>query len=174
MEFYSFYKITIKGTKHCYIGSTKDINGRMRQHKNACTNPNHINHYLKIYTIIREHGGWDNVEHNLIETKQLETKEDALLQEQRYIVQHKATLNSADATVYSLKTLIEMKDMTQNNTYENKKKRCRLATAIWKRGKGKEKYNEWQRNYMRGRQQYVREVRKLFQCLAPEQPTVAL
>ena len=165
--FYSFYKIAIKGTKHCYIGSTININRRKSQHKNACSNPNHINHHLKLYVIIRENGGWDNVEHSLIETKELATKEESLIQEQKYIVQHKATLNTSDATLFSLKTLIEMKDMIQNNTDENKLKRCRLATAIWKRGTGKEKYNEWQRNYMRGRQQYFREAKKQLLCLMP-------
>jgi hypothetical protein len=61
-----------------------------------------------------------------------------------------------------------MKDMTQGNTDENRLKRCRLSTAIWKRGAGKEKYNDWQRNYMRGRQQYVREAKKQLLCLMPE------
>ena len=83
-------------------------------------------------------------------------------------MKHKASLNSSDATVYSLNTLIEMKDMTQGNTDENRLKRCRLSTAIWKRGAGKEKYNDWQRNYMRGRQQYVREAKKQLLCLMPE------
>ena len=166
--FYSFYKIGIKGTKHCYIGSTIDINRRKSQHKNACSNPNHINHHLKLYVIIRENGGWDNVEHSLIETKQYETKEQSLIQEQKYIVQHKATLNSVPSSTSSLNTLIERYELTPNDTDENRLKRWRLGTAIWKRGSGKEKYNEWQRNYMRCRQQYLREAKKQLLCLMPE------
>ena len=166
--FYSFYKIGIKGTKHCYIGSTVNINRRKSQHKNACSNPNHINHHLKLYVIIRENGGWDNVEHSLIETKQYETKEQSLIQEQKYIVQHKATLNSVPSSTSSLNTLIERYELTPNDTDENRLKRWRLGTAIWKRGSGKEKYNEWQRNYMRCRQQYLREAKKQLLCLMPE------
>jgi len=173
MKFYSFYKIAIKGTKDCYIGSTTNPTERMRQHKNACSNEYHNNHYLKLYQVISKNGGWDNVEFTLIETKQLATKEEALIQEQKYIVNHKATLNSVPASTGTLKTLIEKKDLTPNDTSENRLKRCRLATAIWKRGKGKEKYNDWQRNYMRGRQQYVREAKKQLLCLMP-QPEVAL
>ena len=168
MLVYSFYKIAIKGTKHCYIGSTVNINRRKSQHKNACSNPNHINHHLKLYVIIRENGGWDNVEHSLIETKQYETKEQSLIQEQKYIVQHKATLNSVPSSTSSLNTLIERYELTPNDTDENRLKRWRLGTAIWKRGSGKEKYNEWQRNYMRCRQQYLREAKKQLLCLMPE------
>ena len=165
--FYSFYKIGIKGTKHCYIGSTIDINSRKSAHKSACINPNHPNHPLKLYVIIRENGGWDNVEHSLIETKEYKTKEEALIQEQKYIVQHKATLNSVPASTSSLNALIERYELTPNDTDENRLKRCRLGTSIWKRGAGKKKYNDWQRNYMRCKQQYIREAKKQLHCLMP-------
>lgn len=168
MLVYSFYKIAIKGTKHCYIGSTINISSRKSAHKNACINKYNNNHYLKLYQIICENGGWDNIEFTLIETKELETKEEALIQEQKFIVQHKTTLNSVPASTASLNTLIERYELTPNDTDENKLKRCRLGTAIWKRSYGKEKYNDWQRNYMRGKQQYFREAKKHLMCLMPE------
>jgi hypothetical protein len=169
MEFYSFYKIAIKGTKHCYIGSTINVSSRKSQHKNVCNNVTHHNHNLKLYQVICQNGGWDNIEFTVIDQKELETKEQSLIQEQKYIVQHKANLNMVSASTGSLITLIERKDMTPNDTDENKKKRQRLLTAIWKRSYGKEKYNDWQRNYMRGKQSYAREVNKLFHCLMPAQ-----
>lgn len=168
MLVYTFYKIAIKGTKYCYIGSTLNISSRKSHHKIACSNPRHMNHYLKLYQVICEHGGWNNVEFTIIDEKELETKEEALIQEQKYIVQHKANLNSIPASTASLKTLIERYELTPNDTDENKLKRCRLGTAIWKRSYGKEKYNDWQRNYMRGKQQYVREAKKQLLCLMPE------
>ena len=173
MLVYSFYKIAIKGTKHCYIGSTVNISSRKSQHKNVCSNPNAYNHSLKLYQIICEHGGWDNVEFTVIDEKEYETKEQSLIQEQKYIVQHKATLNSVPASTSSLNALIERYELTPNDTDENRLKRCRLGTSIWKRGAGKKKYNDWQRNYMRCKCRYIREAKKQLLCLMPV-PEVAL
>lgn len=167
MKFYSFYKIAIKGTKHCYIGSTIQFTKRIINHKNSCLDPNSPSHHLKLYVIIREHGGWDNLIITVIETKELETKEEVLIQEQKYIVQHKATLNTIPASTSSLNALIERKNLTPTDTVENRLKRCRLTTAIWKRSHGKEKYNANQREVMRKRSQYKKEVKKLFNCLLP-------
>jgi len=167
MLVYSFYKIAIKGTKHCYIGSTVNIYSRKSSHKSACINPNAYTHHLKLYQVICEHGGWDNVEFTVIDEKEYETKEQSLIQEQKYIVQHKATLNSVPASTSSLNALIERYELTPNDTDENRLKRLRLGTSIWKRGSGKEKYNDWQRNYMRCKYLYIREAKKQLHCLMP-------
>jgi menaquinone-dependent protoporphyrinogen IX oxidase len=114
-----------------------------------------------LYEVIREHGGWQNVEYSVVGLHEVETRCDAMVQEQKYIVQHKANLNSMPATSYSLNTLMEMKDMTPTNTM----KRLRLTTTIWKKTTGREKYNAWQRNYMRGRMAYDRQAKMLRYCL---------
>jgi hypothetical protein len=57
----SVYKIYCKNSDitDCYVGSTKNLINRIKQHKTA------IKHYkLKLYSFIREHGGianWDFV-----------------------------------------------------------------------------------------------------------------
>ena len=164
---YTFYKIAIKGTKYCYIGSSLNATQRLKSHKDSCHNPLTTNHHVKLYQTIRDNGGWENTETTIISTQKFETKEQVLIQEQKYIVQHKATLNMVPATTASVNTLIEMKNMTPSDTYENKKKRQKLLTSIWKKTHGKEKYNTWQHNYMRGKQQYNRQVKILFNCLSP-------
>ena len=161
MLVYTFYKIAIKDTKYCYIGSTTNLNRRLNSHKNSCHNYLQPNYHFKLYEVIREHGGWQNVEYSVVGLHEVETRCDAMVQEQKYIVQHKANLNSMPATSYSLNTLIEIKDMTPKNTI----KRIRLTTTIWKKTTGKEKYNAWQRHYMRGRMAYDRQAKMLRYCL---------
>lgn len=133
----------------------------MASHKNSCHNYLQPNYHFKLYEVIREHGGWQNVEYSIVGLHEVETRCDAMVQEQKYIVQHKANLNSMPATSYSLNTLMEMKDMTPTNTM----KRLRLTTKIWKKSTGKEKYNDWQRHYMRGRMAYDRQAKMLRYCL---------
>ena len=165
MLVYTFYKIAIKDTKYCYIGSTTNLNRRMGSHKNSCHNYLASTYHLKLYEVIREHGGWQNVEYSIVGLHEVNSRCEAMVQEQKYIVQHKANLNSMAATSYTLGTLMEMKDMTPRNTDDNKMKRLRLTTTIWKKTIGKEKYNAWQRNYMRGRQAYDRQAKMLRYCL---------
>ena len=162
---YTFYKIAIKDTKHCYIGSTTNLIKRMSSHKNSCINYLQPNHHFKLYEVIREHGGWQNIIWSIVGIHEMATRCDAMVQEQKYIVQHKANLNSMSATSYSINTLMEMKDMTPLDTVENKLKRVRLTTQIWKKTTGKEKYNAWQRHYMKGKMAYNKQAKILRYCL---------
>ena len=165
MLVYTFYKIAIKDTKYCYIGSTTNLNRRMASHKNSSHNYLQPNYHFKLYEVIREHGGWENVVCSIVGAHQVESRCDAMVQEQKYIVQHKANLNSMSATSYSLNTLVEMKDMTPTDTVENKLKRLKLTTQIWKKTTGKEKYNAWQSKYMRGKMAYNKQAKMLRYCL---------
>ena len=56
------YKITCKDTsvKDLYVGHTTNFVQRKRAHKQSCINPKTINHNCKLYSIIRENGGWTN------------------------------------------------------------------------------------------------------------------
>ena len=42
-----------------YVGHTTDFTKRKNCHKKVCVNPNYSSHNLKLYTMIRENGGWD-------------------------------------------------------------------------------------------------------------------
>jgi hypothetical protein len=137
----------------------------MGSHKNSCINYLQPNHHLNLYEVIREHGGWQNVIWCIVGIHEVANRIDAMVQEQKYIVKYKANLNSMPATSYSINTLMEMKDMTPLDTVENKLKRLRLTTQIWKKTTGKEKYNAWQRNYMRGKMAYNKQAKILRHCL---------
>ena len=170
MQTYTFYKISIKGTKHCYVGSSINFSQRLISHKNSFFSFTATNHLCKLYEVMRQNGGWNNIAISVISTQDFETKEEALIQEQKYIVQYKSNLNMIPATCAPLTSLIQMKEMTPRNSYENKKKRQRLITSIWKKTTGKDKYNEWQRNYMCKRQRYIKEAKIFLHCLLPEDP----
>lgn len=165
MLVYTFYKIAIKGTKHCYVGSTLNLSRRLSSHKDSVTNYLCPNHHLKLYETIRAHGGWSSVTYTIVGACEVLNRADAMIEEQKLIVQHKADLNMVAAGTYSLPMLVEMKNMTPLTTDVNKKKRQKLSTAIWKKAHGRNKYNTWQRNYMRGKMAYDKQARLLRYCL---------
>jgi hypothetical protein len=43
-----------------YIGSTTNFRARKAMHKCHCKNPNSKKYNFKVYSMIRENGGWDN------------------------------------------------------------------------------------------------------------------
>ena len=66
--------------KECYIGSCWEIKKRMRVHKCNCTNKNSPKYNFKVYTFIRENGGWQNFDYeyfmvNVIDKTHLQMKE---------------------------------------------------------------------------------------------------
>ena len=58
---YCIYKICCDDVPdYVYVGSTKAFRERKRHHKYSCTNVNGKSYHSKIYTTIRDNGGWDN------------------------------------------------------------------------------------------------------------------
>jgi len=65
---YYIYKICCDDCpEFVYVGSTKAFRERKKQHKTTCNNENNKNYNTKLYTTIRENGGWDNFRMVLIE-----------------------------------------------------------------------------------------------------------
>ena len=92
---YFFYKIICldDSVELCYVGSTANFNKRRQKHKYNCNNETSKNYNLKIYTTIRENGGWDNFK--MIEigkTEQL-TKREAEQVEEQYRQELRANMN---------------------------------------------------------------------------------
>ena len=93
---YTFYKI------HCsdpninftYIGSTKDIASRKWAHKSDCNNEKRKSYNLKLYKTIRENGGWDNWNFSIIGKGIYNERIQARIEEQKYISQLDANLNT--------------------------------------------------------------------------------
>jgi group I intron endonuclease len=98
---YTIYKIYCKdeNIKDCYIGSTKNLSKRIIQHKINCNNSNLVYKYnLKIYTFIRNNGGFDNFDFEIVEVLMCKDKNEALNRERYWIETLKASLNTIKPT----------------------------------------------------------------------------
>ena len=91
-----FYKIVCKNVDihDIYVGHTTDFTTRKTRHKNICMNPNFKGHNSRVYSFIRDNGGWDNFDMILIERTKCEDILDAKRKERKYIEDMQATLNS--------------------------------------------------------------------------------
>tara|TARA_R110000823_G_scaffold279230_1_gene397541 strand:+ start:43 stop:822 length:780 start_codon:yes stop_codon:yes gene_type:complete len=70
MTEYSIYSIVCKDplVLDIYVGSTNNFKLRGQQHKSTCNNINDKNYNIKLYTFIRDNGGFDNWDMVLIKT----------------------------------------------------------------------------------------------------------
>jgi hypothetical protein len=93
-----FYKISCKDTSvtDLYIGHTINFVQRKSAHKQACINSKYANYNLKLYRIIREHGGWTNWRMDIIAHHECSDLSDARKREQEYFILYNATLNSIE------------------------------------------------------------------------------
>ncbi len=104
---YTIYKISIAGED--YIGSTRDLKQRKREHKSSCYNPNY--HY-KLYEHIRANGGWDCCEITPVEEFECETKQQACIREEYWRREYKSLLN----TYRAFRTEEELKEDLQKQS----------------------------------------------------------
>lgn len=75
---YKIYK-----DNNCYVGSTTNYNHRIINHKSSCNNETHKNYNNKIYKIIRENGGFNTFNHEILELGEYEDKK-CLVNRERY------------------------------------------------------------------------------------------
>ena len=80
--------------KDLYVGSTTNLTKRKNSHKTACNNPRDVKHNLYVYRYMRENGGFENWQFVVVRRyKHIETKEQLLKKERKYMERLKATLN---------------------------------------------------------------------------------
>ena len=91
-----FYKISCKyeDNNELYVGHTTNFVQRKSAHKNSCKNPKSSNYPVKLYKTIRECGGWDNWNMEIIAFHNCADSRDARKTEQEYYEKLDATLNS--------------------------------------------------------------------------------
>lgn len=95
---YIIYKIDCKdeNIKEVYIGSTKNLNKRIIQHRTRCNNNSNYStshfHY-KIYKFMRANGGFDNFKFSVLEIIDNTDKSYILEREKYWIKSHDNTLN---------------------------------------------------------------------------------
>jgi hypothetical protein len=93
-----FYKIHCKNpdVKDVYIGHTTNFVQRKHAHKYSCIYDKCSNYKCKVYNVIRENGGWDNWNMEIIAFHACEDHYAARKFEQQYFEQYNATLNSIE------------------------------------------------------------------------------
>jgi len=93
-----FYKISCKDAAitDVYIGHTTNFVQRKSGHKQSCNNPKSANYNFKLYSVIRQNGGWDNWKMDIIAYHQCNDHYEARKIEQEYFISHNATLNSIE------------------------------------------------------------------------------
>ena len=92
---YCIYKIVCDDVPdYIYIGSTSNFTNRKCNHKSRCNNINAKKYNQKLYSTIRENGGWDNWRIVIInECEEGITKTQAHIIEEEFRVKLNANLN---------------------------------------------------------------------------------
>lgn len=90
------YKLCCKDSEitDIYIGSTTNFTRRKCNHNTVCNNENDKHYKLKVYQIIREHGGFDNWTMVQIEACNVANKRELEVKERYWIEELKSSLNS--------------------------------------------------------------------------------
>ena len=92
------YKIICRDSdiKHVYVGHTTNFVQRKHAHKQNCININSPNYNIKLYTVIRANGGWNNWKMEIINFFDCKDHYDARKKEQEYFISLNANLNSIE------------------------------------------------------------------------------
>jgi hypothetical protein len=135
------YKIQHKELKDLlYVGSSVDMNQRLRQHKYACNNENSSKYHFKIYVMIRENGGWEMFDKVELERAYFDDNQGARMREKELMKELKASMNSIEAYVNP-----DVKEYKKEHYEANIEKRKDQMKASYEANK--EKRKEYQRIY---------------------------
>ena len=128
---YYIYKIVCNDTSvtDLYVGSGKKKASRQRrfQHKLICNDETNKNHNIKIYKIIRQHGGWDNWRMVIIEEMINCSKIQARIKEEEHRLNLNANMNTNRA--YSPPVIKCRKNKKRDTTTKNKKRDTTTTTV---------------------------------------------
>jgi predicted GIY-YIG superfamily endonuclease len=80
-----------------YVGSTTDFIKRKCQHKSKCNNEKSIEYNYKLYSMIRENGGWDCFKIMIIKQYPCLNKIELLIEEECLMKELKTSLNTKKA-----------------------------------------------------------------------------
>tara|TARA_R110000772_G_scaffold783_2_gene2689 strand:+ start:110 stop:568 length:459 start_codon:yes stop_codon:yes gene_type:complete len=119
MKFGAIYKFVCrdKSVKEFYIGSTKNLQRRILNHKTSCHNINSKEYNYKVYQFIRDNGGWENWQIVVIRKLPNTNKPARCYIEQFYKNLYKPTLNNYNAMGYDIERI---KETEKNYRIENK------------------------------------------------------
>ena len=155
------YKITCedKSIKDVYVGHTTNFVQRKYAHKQGCINTKSTNHKCKLYSIIRENGGWTNWSMEIVEIVNCQDHFEARIKEQEYFISLNATLNSIETMPKpksSSKTVSNVEQSSSNNLAVDKE----LLMTIMKQNTDIIKENNELKNMMNDIQKQMVEMNK--------------
>lgn len=120
---YIIYKITLlNNPEYLYIGSTKNFINRKYFHYHFFNNDKKKIYNCKLYSTIRDNGGWDNVEMSPIEEFECENKTQALIKERFYYETLKANLNTVKPYITKDEKIQQKKEYREENKEHLKEK----------------------------------------------------
>lgn len=92
------YKIICKdpAVTDVYVGHTTNFVQRKHSHKQSCISAKSANHNCKLYQVMRNNGGWDNWQMEIINFFKCHDHYEARQKEQEYFISLHATLNSIE------------------------------------------------------------------------------
>ena len=92
------YKITCKdpSIQDVYVGHTVNFVQRKKAHQLSCMNSKYPNHNCKVYKVMRNNGGWDNWNMDIVAFYKCNDLNEARQKEQEHFVALNATMNSVE------------------------------------------------------------------------------
>ncbi len=158
---YCIYKICCDDLPdYVYVGSTKAFRERKRKHKSDCTNVNGNHYNYKIYTTIRENGGWDNWRMVIIEECGDITLTQARIKEEEWREKLKANMNSMPC-YKTEEQKKEKADVRKKEYYEENKDKIKEYKNEWYE-ENKEKIRERERVYREENKEKIRERERVY------------
>ena len=150
---YIFYKIFCvdKSVELSYIGSTADWKQRNRSHKYNCNNQNSRAYNTKVYTSIRENGGWNNFKMVEIgKQEQLTPPQAKQIEEQ-----------------YRLKLNVDMNDRRCFRTEEERKEYDKKYNKEWRKN-NPEHIKKYIKDWRENNPEHIKKYNKKYRENNPE------
>ena len=146
---YLFYKIVCLDNSFelCYVGSTANWKSRSYNHKYNCNNENSTHYNLKLYTTIRQNGGWDNFKMIEIGKREQLRKREAEQIEEEYRQELKANLNMQKCF-----TTEEDERAYKKKWGEANKEKIKESSRQWR-----EANKEYSKEYYKANKEYYKE-----------------
>ena len=87
------YKLFCKDADEFYVGSTTKFHHRKIKHKTCCNNEKNKDYNIKVYKYIRDNGGYDKFDYEIVELGEYEDKNCMKDRERYFIETLKPSLN---------------------------------------------------------------------------------
>jgi len=139
-----FYKIFCKNPEiiDLYVGHTTNFVQRKYGHKQNCINMKSPNYKYKLYNFIRNNGGWDNWNMEIIAFHNCDDHYHARKKEQHYYKELNATLNSIEP--YAIK-----KEKKEKENIEKKILYCNSCKVYFNTSRMHETHNKTNKHIKR-------------------------